>query len=557
MTFLHPWLLLGLAVAAIPVLLHLLERRTPPEADFPALRYLSEAERQSARRLRLRHLLLLLLRTALIALVVFGAAAPVIPAAGGGVHEPTAMVLIFDNSLSSGAVVDGKPVLDRLRLDARASFAAARAEDRLWLILADGMARGGTAPGLAAVVDSASASPQRLDLVAVTARALEIVNSEPLRAREVEVVSDLQASALGPGSVSETGGARVLVLEPSVEPPLNRGVGVLRVTDGAVAVPVVGTSGAPPAAVTVRLHGRTVGPALAAPGSAVSLPLPQLGPGWWVGDVVLDPDELRADDHRVFVSVVAPPAGVRAAPAAGPFVAAALAVLREGRRVTDGSEVVIDGPGRVGAIVTPSADPALMGEVNRSLAARGAQWRYGAPGTPGPIVAPRIEQVSGVLVLRRYQLGGGAVGDVMASVNGEPWLVRDHGLVLLGSRLDTAWTALPATPGFVPFVDALVNRLARGTTPADAAEGRAGVVFRLRGTDTIGATVFGPDPRESDLTRATPAAVTRALGSPPLAPARFAAARFAGTHRVDASAWFLGLALLVALVELGIATRTD
>ena len=42
MTFLHPLVLLGLAAAAIPALLHLLERRVPPEAEFPPLRYLSE-----------------------------------------------------------------------------------------------------------------------------------------------------------------------------------------------------------------------------------------------------------------------------------------------------------------------------------------------------------------------------------------------------------------------------------------------------------------------------------------------------------------------------------
>jgi hypothetical protein len=550
-------MLLGLAAAAIPVLLHLLERRKPPEADFPALRYLAEAERQSARRLRLRHLLLLLLRTAVIVAVVVGAAAPVVPAAGGGVHEPTAMVLILDNSLSSGAVVDGRPVLDRLRGDAKASLAAARAEDRLWLILADGIARSGTAPALSAIVDSASVSPRRLDLTEATARALQIVGSELLRAREVEVLSDLQASALGSASVKVGGGARVLILEPSVEPPLNRGVGVLRVTDEAVAVPVIGTPGASPAAVTVRLRGRTIGPALAAPGSAVSVRMPELGPGWWVGEVTLDPDELRADDRRLFVSIVAPPATVHAGPTAGPFVTAALAVLRDGRRVLDGPEVGIDAPGRAGTVVLPSADAALLGEANRSLAAHGAQWRYGPPGTPGPIDAAQLEQVSGVLVTRRYQLTGGPAIDVLATVNGEPWLVRDNGLVLIGSRLDTAWTALPATPAFIPFVDALVNRLARGTSPAEAAEGPVGVTFQVRGGDTVGVTVFGPDPRESDLTRATPEAVTRALGAAPLTAARFASARFAGTHRVDASVWLFALALLIALVELGIATRAD
>src|SRR5437870_11296538 len=83
-TFLHPLALVGLAATAIPALLHLLERRVPPEADFPPLRYLTEAERQSARRLRLRHLLLLILRTALIAAIVLAAARPLVPTHAGG-----------------------------------------------------------------------------------------------------------------------------------------------------------------------------------------------------------------------------------------------------------------------------------------------------------------------------------------------------------------------------------------------------------------------------------------------------------------------------------------
>src|SRR5438034_9358551 len=102
--FLHPLVLLGLAAAAIPALLHLFERRRPPEAEFPPVRYLSEAERQSARRLKLRHLLLLLLRTTLIVLVVLAAARPLFPtqASSGSLHEPTALGVIVDNSASSG-----------------------------------------------------------------------------------------------------------------------------------------------------------------------------------------------------------------------------------------------------------------------------------------------------------------------------------------------------------------------------------------------------------------------------------------------------------------------
>src|SRR5213076_3211515 len=147
-TFLHPLALIGLAAAAIPALLHLLERRVPPEAEFPPLRYLSEAERQNARRLKLRHLLLVLL--------VLAAARPLFPtrASGGSLHEPTALAVILDNSPSSGLVVDGRPVLERLKAMARGSLARATASDHLWLVLADGVARAGTREALLATVDS-------------------------------------------------------------------------------------------------------------------------------------------------------------------------------------------------------------------------------------------------------------------------------------------------------------------------------------------------------------------------------------------------------------------
>jgi hypothetical protein len=157
--------------------------------------------------------------------------------------------------------------------------------------------------------------------------------------------------------------------------------------------------------------------------------------------------------------------------------------------------------------------------------------------------------------------GGAASGTgndttVLATVNGEPWLVRDGSVLLLGSRLDTAWTALPAAPAFVPFVDALVNRLARGEAPVSEVEGAPRVEFRTRGADTIGAIVSGLDPRESDLTPASPALVHDVLGAEVLDGAAFAAAGFAGAGRRDGSGLLLVLALLIAVGELGVATRT-
>lgn len=565
MTFLHPLALVGLVAATIPALLHLLERRVPPEAEFPPLKYLSEAKRQSARRLKLRHLLLLFLRTALVALIVLAAARPLLPSPAGGaaVHVPTALAVILDNSPSAGAVVDGRAVFDRLKVVARGSLAGAAASDRLWLILADGVPRAGTREALVASVDSTTVSARRLDLTSAVREAARLVDGEPFPAREVHVVSDLQQTALGSGRVDVPRGVRILALAPPSQEPLNRGIGAARASDGALVVTVVGTPGAGAAPVTVRVHGREVARALAAPGSTVSIALPSLAPGWWVGEVLLDPDELRADDRRVFAWRRAPPARVTAQSGAGPFVAAALAVLEQAQRVGRGSDVSIGDRPQAGAavsVVVPPADPALVGQVNRDLAGRGAGWRFGSRGTPGPIVAATAAAagISGTPVLRRQRLESatGADSTVLATVSGEPWLVHDAGILLVGSRLDTAWTALPGRPGFVPFIDALVNRLARGETPVVEAEGAPHVEFHIRGADTVGATVYGLDPRESDLTPAPAELVRRVLGADVRDAAAFAAERFAGTRGADVSGLLLALALLVAAGELGVATLT-
>lgn len=580
MSFIHPLMLLGLVAAAVPALLHLLQRRVPPELDFPAVRYLSAAERESARRLRLRHLLLLILRTALIVVIVLAAARPLmrvrgVGGGGGGAHEPTALVVILDNSPSSGAVVDGRLVLDRLRVLAHSSIARTTTADRVWLMLSDGVLRGGTREALLATIDSTRGGWQRLDVVQAVQRAARLVEAQPLPGREVHVLSDLQRTAVAAGRANVARGVRVLVNAPG-RAAANRGIATVGVSEGAAMITLSGSnaagSDALPVPVTIRIGGgrrgdvsaRGLGTGGGAFGSlSIALPLQSLVPGWWVGEAQLEPDELRADDRRPFAWRVAPPARVLGTPVAGSFVAAALGVLQEGKRVVPGRDVVISGgdaiPGAgARAIVLPPEDPALVGQANRALAARGVLWTWGRGGTPGPIEAQALPSLSGVQVTRRYQLDG--AGEVLATVNGEPWLVRSGNVVLLGSRLDTAWTALPASPGFVPFVDALVNRIVAGEAEVDYAEGAPRVEFGTRGTDTLSATVYGLDARESDLTPATSAAMSTALGGRDrveiLEAERFAAERFSGTKRADTSGVLLVLALLLAAAELGVATRT-
>jgi len=148
--FLHPWALAGLAGAAIPILLHLLARREPPTVEFPAVRYLIATTQEHLRHLKLQNLLLLTVRTLLIIALVLAAAGPTVARSGLPNHAPSALVLIVDNSPSSGLVVAGTSRLGRLQASARGVLSRATANDALWLVTADGVPRRGDRQALLA-----------------------------------------------------------------------------------------------------------------------------------------------------------------------------------------------------------------------------------------------------------------------------------------------------------------------------------------------------------------------------------------------------------------------
>src|SRR4029077_12196074 len=76
MTFLYPLMLGGLVAVGLPILLHLLMRQKPKHVMFPAFRFLQKRAKTNQRKIRLRHLILLLLRMLLIALIVLALARP-------------------------------------------------------------------------------------------------------------------------------------------------------------------------------------------------------------------------------------------------------------------------------------------------------------------------------------------------------------------------------------------------------------------------------------------------------------------------------------------------
>lgn len=76
MQFVNQALLFGGMFMAVPIVLHLVMRQQPKQLEFPALRFLRRRREANRRRLRLKHLLLLILRCAVIAALAAALARP-------------------------------------------------------------------------------------------------------------------------------------------------------------------------------------------------------------------------------------------------------------------------------------------------------------------------------------------------------------------------------------------------------------------------------------------------------------------------------------------------
>jgi hypothetical protein len=586
--FLHPWVLLGLPAVAVPLVLHLIQRRDPPTVEFPAVRYLVQVTQEHQRRLRLRHLLLLLARTLMVLALVLAAAGPSAPVRQAASHAPSALVMILDDSPSSGAVVAGTDRLTDLRAAARRILERANPSDALWLLTSDGVARRGTGAELVAAVGRLTPAARRMDLGQAVSLAEEVLSTDK-RPGGVVVLTDLQATALSPASPK----VPVVVARPAAPPPSNQGI--VRVDPGpppwtpeggTVTVAVAGDSGVP-AAVSGSLGGRPSRQVLIPGGGAATLSLGGVPPGWWTVQVSKAPDELRADDDRMALIRIAPVARVSWDPT-DRYLGAAAEVLLASGRLERGVGLTLGQLGSGPSVVVPPADPAAVGALNRALERHGAAWRFGAlVGTPA--LTDSSPLMGREEVLRRYvlePLRPGAAQGVIATANGSPWIVRTGDVVLIGSRMDPSWTSLPLSAAFMSFTDALVNRLARGElallngSPGDAVEvpdqvtevarddrhwrveggatfrpATSGAYYLLAGRDTVGGLSVNLDARESALRPASDATVSGLWRGTRVVDLEDApGAAFAGARQASLQAPLLWLTLLLGLVEVALAS---
>jgi hypothetical protein len=487
--------------------------------SFPALRYLLRTEKEHARRIRFRQLLLLLLRMAAVLAIVLAAARFFIPGSSGPGHDPAAVAIVLDNSMSSGLVIGEERVLDEMKRLALAGLEQASPDDRFWVIRVgepwDAAPPGRAADALArvAATDVSTGSGNVADALS---RARELLQSSGYAAREIHLFSDLQATGFPRTSEDAPAGeVPVVVFRPERQVPANRYLHDVMVGGGLpplagqrtdVFVTIGTTDSGDRSEVPLRLliDGRMQGASSALPGRAVDLPVGPFAAGSVAGVVETDPDALRADDSRPFAFRVRPPPRVGLAGSAF-FLEQALSVLESGRRLvrSDAASANIvfsgGGEGLEGAraaqavVVVPPLDATLLPALNRRLANAGIPWQYErseiSEGETGENRTP--VDLTGVRVHSRYALEPSSGVDesevVVRLSDGSPWIaagVSARGpYVILASPLDPSATTLPVSAAMVPLLE-WINSL--GATDAGARTPEAGEPLALpAGADAV------------------------------------------------------------------------
>src|SRR5690606_16332298 len=185
------------------------------------------------------------------------------------------------------------------------------------------------------------------------------------------------ASALSNGG----DGARVIVLRPGGESARNVAIASLDPgpqpwgpAGGRMEV-VVASDDSSAVAPTVSVDGYMRRELLLTPGVPGGVKVSP-SDGWRIFAATIPADEFLFDNHREVAVRVAPAASVRW-DSRDRFIATALEVLIESGRLRQGNGVTVGSLGPGPSIVVPPDDPALVGALNRNLAARGIAGQYG------------------------------------------------------------------------------------------------------------------------------------------------------------------------------------
>jgi len=209
-TFTNPFLLGGMALASLPIIIHLLNRRRFKQMEWAAMDFLLKAAVRNRKRVRLENLLLLILRTAIVVLLILAVARPFTKSQDAlasifGSEGATERIIVLDDSHSMRAGQGNRSAFDVAKQLTRKLITRLyeeRSDDRITLILASDP-RGGVEGGqsvaaasenamrLAARIERLKPSDGVLDVAATIDGVLEMLGEEDKRLA-LDIVSDFR-----------------------------------------------------------------------------------------------------------------------------------------------------------------------------------------------------------------------------------------------------------------------------------------------------------------------------------------------------------------------------
>jgi len=216
MGFLTPWFLAGIGLLGLPVWLHLLRRHKTTPLPFSSLMFFEKRTQSSMKHRRLEHILLLLLRLAVLTLIILAFAQPfVMKTTPLGAGQKRLHVIAIDNSVSMAyenrldrAKEQALGILDRIQQGDKAQIFAVNSEVATQAQATDD--RNALRAAIQGIQPTASRSS--FGEFARAMRALSQTSRSPM---DVHLYSDFQKSSLPPGfSELRMEGDTALTLHP-------------------------------------------------------------------------------------------------------------------------------------------------------------------------------------------------------------------------------------------------------------------------------------------------------------------------------------------------------
>ncbi|MFH1681836.1 MAG: BatA domain-containing protein [Candidatus Eisenbacteria bacterium] len=208
MTFLQSvFFWVGLLAAAIPVLIHLLNRPRARVVPFSTLEFIRRLQIKRSKRIRIREMLLLLLRVLLLVLLGLAFARPALQgalASGIGGRARTSACIVLDVSYSMGFREGDETLLDRAKERARRVVDLLKEGDEAVLLLASDAAESRTdSPThnfrlLEAEIERASLSSRGTDLSRALEEAHRVLEGSRNPNREIYLITDMQKAGFPP-----------------------------------------------------------------------------------------------------------------------------------------------------------------------------------------------------------------------------------------------------------------------------------------------------------------------------------------------------------------------